>query len=426
MSGPFAGLTVVELGQFVVVPFCSQLLADAGAHVVKVEPLAGDAYRSWPDGIGETESRQFLIKNRGKKSIALDLAHPRAAEVVAALVHAADVVLVNLSPSAVRRRNLDYETLREINPRLIYGAATAYGQVGPEAGLPGMDVVVQARSGLLTSLGAERDGVPLHSEVQVADYSSALLLLAGIASALYARERTGEGQRVDVSLLAGALTMQNNALGHVHHRDEWREHFVEEALPRLRGTGAPRQVVEAERRAHRPDAPRHTAHYRIFRTGDGFLAVGAGSPAARRRLCVVVGLSDQASQDDPEAFGRSLESALAARGAAEWAELLAAADVPVAPVNHVEEMFFDEHVLAEGLLADYEHPEIGTYRALGVPVRMSGTPWEPSDASPSFAAHTDDVLTEAGLDPREIDDLVESGAVLAPGRPVSHANPRST
>ena len=412
MTGPFAGLTVVEFGQFVVVPFCSQLMADGGARVIKVEPPTGDNYRSWPDPLAPGESRQFLIKNRGKQSVSLDLSHERASEVVDTLVRAADVVLVNLSPAALGRRGLDFESLRAVNPRLIYGAVSAYGQVGPEAPLPGMDVVVQARSGLLSSLGAERGGVPLHSEVQVADYSSAMLLLAGIASALYVRERTGEGQRVDVSLLGGALAVQNNSLGHVHREDDWRVEFVENRLPKLRESNASGAEVEAERRALRPDPPKHTAHYRIFRTASGSLALGAGSAGARRRLCEVVGIDPELANTEPEGFGRRLETMLRRRSSDEWVSLLLAADVPVAKVRHIDEMLFDAHALEEGLIADYDHPVVGRYRGLGVPIRMSGTPMRADLPSPTFATDTVAVLAELGMEPTAIDSLLTDGAVI--------------
>lgn len=413
MTGPFDGLTVVEFGQFVVVPFCSQLMADGGAEVIKVEPLTGDSYRSWDDGLGPDESRQFLIKNRGKRSVSLDLSHPRASEVVRALVESADVVLVNLSPAAVSRRGLDYETLSGINERIIYGAVTAYGQVGPEAKRPGMDVVVQARSGLLSSLGAQQDGVPFHSEVQVADYSAAMLLFGGISAALYVRERTGKGQRVDVSLLGGALAVQNNSLGHVHEHDGWRTEFVEEQLPALLEAGASRQEVEEVRRAMRPDPPNHTAHYRIFRTGDGFLAVGAGSPAARRRLAEATGLAAEVAHQDAATFGRELEVVLKSRSTDSWAETLLDSDVPVAKVRHVDELMFDEHAMAEGLITDFDHPQVGRYRGLGSPIRMSSTPMTATRPSPTFAVDTFSVLTErGGLTSAAVEGLINEGAVL--------------
>ncbi len=410
-EGPFEGVTVVEFGQFVVVPFCAQLLADGGARIIKVEPPGGDAYRSWPSPLAEAETRQFLIKNRGKRSVSIDLSHPDAREVVRALIEVADVVLVNLSPAAVERRGLDYESVAAINPAVVYGAVTAYGQVGPEASRPGMDVVVQARSGLLSSLAAEQDGLPLHSEVQVADYSAALLLYGGISSALYAREKTGAGQRVDTSLLGGALTVQNNSLGHVYEADEWRTEFVRDRLPRLRDAGASGTAVEGERRALRPDPPSHTAHYRVFRTRDGSIAIGAGSPGARRRLAEAVGLEPELGEDDPLEFGRKLQEALRARTSGEWTASLVAADVPVAEVRHIDELLFDEHAEAEGLVADYEHPVVGRYRALGVPIRMSATPMRAGRASPSFAADTTDVLTELGFGADAIAKLRSEGAV---------------
>ncbi|MHA6616344.1 CaiB/BaiF CoA transferase family protein [Pseudonocardia sp. DLS-67] len=416
MTGPFHGITVVEFGQFVVVPFCAQLLADGGARVIKVEPPAGDAYRSGPAPLAPGETRQFLVKNRGKQSIAIDLGHPRAQPVVHRLVELADVVLVNLSPAAVRRRGLDYESVAARNPRLVYGAVSAYGHVGPEAGLPGMDVVVQARSGLMSSLAAEVDGLPHHSEVQAADYSTAMLLFGGIAAALYARERTGRGQKVETSLLGGALALQNNSLAHVHEADDWRREFVEDRLPQLRAAGAGLAEIERVRRALRPDAPIHTAHYRTFRTADGAIAVGAGSPSARARLAEVTGLDEDALQTDPDASRAGLAALLVTRTSAEWIADLRAREVPVAEVRHVDEMLFDPHLEAEGLVADHDHESVGRYRGLGAPLRMSGTPFAAGAASPPFARHTNALLTELGFDDAEAAALRDCGAVVTARR----------
>jgi CoA:oxalate CoA-transferase len=421
VTGPFDGITVVEFGQFVVVPFCAQLLADGGARVIKVEPPTGDAYRSGPAPLAAGETRQFLIKNRGKQSIAIDLGHPGAQDVVHRLVGMADVVLVNLSPAAVRRRGLDYDSVAARNPRVVYGAVSAFGYAGPEAGLPGMDVVVQARSGLMSSLGAEDDGLPHHSEVQAADYATAMLLFGGIATALFARERTGTGQKVDVSLLGGALTLQNNSLAHVHAADGWRHEFVEEHLPRLRKDGAARREIEGVRRAMRPDAPIHTAHYRTFRTGDGVIAIGAGSPAARRRLAAVTGLDEDLVRTDAEAFRAQLAALVATRTSAEWVADLRAQDVPVAEVRHIDEMLFDPHVEAEGLVADYEHEVVGRYRGLGAPLQMSATPFAARAASPPFAGHTTELLAELGFDDAGVDALIACGAVVTRSIPTAPA-----
>lgn len=411
-TGPFAGITVVELGQFVVAPFCGQLMADAGARVIKVEPPSGDSYRT-TQPIAPMESRQFLIKNRGKESIAINLGHPDAGSVLRRLIEAADVVLTNLSPAATRRRGLDYESVARINPRIVYGAATAYGQVGPDAQRPGMDIVAQARSGVMSSLAAENDGLPYHSEVQVTDYSSALMLFGAVAAALYHRERTGKGQMVDVSLLGSALTLQNNALAHVYGADDWRHEFVNTHLPALRAEGASHARIEQVRRRLRPDPPAQTAHYRVFRTADGSVALGAGSPHSRRRLIEETGIDGSLADTDPEAFGQQLAGVLVKRTTQEWEQRLRAVDVPVAAVRHVDELFFDEHVEAEGLMADYEHPVVGRYRALGVPFHMSATPLSGRGrGSPVFAHDTEQILTELGFDTPARDALVESGALV--------------
>jgi len=414
VSGPFDGITVVEFGQFVVVPFCAQLLADAGARVIKVEPVSGDPYRAWPDQLAPGETRQFLTRNRGKESIAIDLANPRSRDVVQALVGKADVVLVNLSPAAVRRRRLDYESISALNPRVVYGAVSAFGHVGPEAGLPGMDVVVQARSGLLSSLAAEEDGLPHHSEVQVADYVTAIMLFGGIAAALYVREHTGRGQRVDASLLGGALAIQNNALAHVYGADDdWRREFVGVQLPQLRERAAVRAEIEQVRRALCPDTPVYTAHYRTFRTANGVIAVGAGSPATRDRLIEMTGVEGELLDADPAAFRAQLASVFLTRTTAEWVAELRARDIPVAEVRHVEEMLFDPHLEAEGLVADFEHELVGRYRGLGAPFRMSATPLRARAASPPFARHTAGLLAELGFTDEQVAQLCADGAVVS-------------
>jgi len=393
-TGPFLGITLVELGQFVVAPFCGQLLADGGAGVINVEPPTGDSYRT-AQQIAPMESRQFLIKNRGKESIAISFGHLGPAPVLRRLLEAAEVVLVNLSPAAIARRRLDYDSVARINPRIVYGAATAYGQVGPEAPLPGMDIVVQ-----------------------VADYSSALMLFGAVAAALYHRERTGQGQRVDVSLLGSALALQNNSLAHVYGADEWRHDFVSTQLPALRAEGAGHARIEQVRRRLRPDAAALTAHYRVFRTADGGVALGAGSPHARRRLIAETGVDGGLADTDPDAFGTQLAAVLIERTTQEWVERMRAADVPVAAVRHIEELFFDEHVGAEGFMADYDHPTVGRYRGLGVPFRMSATPLSGRGrGSPVFAHHTEQILAELGFDVPARDALAGSGAVVRAAAP---------
>jgi crotonobetainyl-CoA:carnitine CoA-transferase CaiB-like acyl-CoA transferase len=409
-SGPFGDLTVLELGQFVVVPFCATQLAHGGARVIKVEPVHGDAYRLG-NLVAPKESRQYLTKNRGKESIALRIGDPATQPIVDGLLAMADVVLTNMSPAALARHGLDYESVAAKNPRLVYGIASAFGHRGPEAPLPGMDVVAQARSGLMQALGAELDGLPVHSEVQVADYSASLLLLAGVTTALYARERSGRGQKVEVSLLAGALAVQNNSLHHVYGVDEaWRDPFLRDDLPRLRAEGAPASAIEAVREAARPDKGIHRSTYRVMRTADGCIAV-AGAGQARLRFLDALGLREPAATLAPDELTARIDEVVGSEPSAVWLARLRPVDVPVAEVRNVEELIFDEHVAAEGLMVDVEHPVVGRYRTLGALIGLSDTPLQPDRPSPSFAAHSRAILDELGYTADAVDELVRQGVV---------------
>src|SRR2546426_2246333 len=208
---PFAGVEVVEFGQFIAVPFCAQVLSEGGAHVIKIESVEGDPVRQLaPLAPGET--RHFLSRNRGKHSLPLDLRHPSAAQVVERLLARADVVLMNFRPGLAAELGLDWPSLAPRFPRLVVGNVSAFGRRGPDARLAGMDMVVQARSGLMASLGKVNDeGVPAAGEAPVADYQCAMTLAFGVASALFRRERTGRGGEIDIALFMAALTLQNNS-----------------------------------------------------------------------------------------------------------------------------------------------------------------------------------------------------------------------
>jgi crotonobetainyl-CoA:carnitine CoA-transferase CaiB-like acyl-CoA transferase len=389
-------------------------LAHGGARVIKVEPPEGDNYRRAAPLI-EDESRHFLAKNRGKESISLRIGGPGVDEVLRRLIAKADIVLTNMSPAALVRHGLDYDAICQINPRVIYGAVSAFGHVGPEAHLPGMDVVAQARSGLLFALGAEADGLPLHSEVQAADYATSMLLLAGLATALYTRERTGVGQKVEVSLLAGGMALQGNALHHFAGHDQWREEFVSRALPEMRRAGATPTEIGRRREEMRPDKGIHRNAYRVVRTADSYVAVGAGSRQARERFFEIAGVDDV---DDParaDEVTARLDAAIAAHPTDHWVAQLQAAGVPVAEVRHVEELLFDEHVSAEGLIVEVEHELVGRYRAFGAPIRLSATPFDAGGPSPRFARQTRAVLQELGYTDDEIGELATAGVIVVKG-----------
>lgn len=413
-EGPFTGLTVVEFGQFIAVPFAAQMLATGGARVIKVEPKGGDGYRRLGDPTPGAD-RQFYNKNRAKESVAIDLSHPESSAVVRALIAFADVVLVNMSPSTVARHGLRYEDVSAINPRAVYGIVSAYGSRGRFAKQPGMDIVVQARTGLLNALDSERDGIPHASEVPMVDHTTALLLLNGVSAALLARARTGRGQRVEVSLTAGALVLQNKELVHVFDVDAWRTQFVDETLPAMRRTGASVEEIAQLRNDMRPDVGGASAlfhaHFRVFRAKDGFVTLGAGSQAARKRLFEVLGLEEALSADPPALTARIAEI-LATETPRHWEDVLGSVGVPVSEVRHVEEMLFDDDLLDLGLIADYHDPVLGHWRGAGSPIELSDTPWQSAAPAPRFAEDTRQVLSDVGFGPDRVAELIAAGAVV--------------
>ena len=411
---PFAGIEVVEFGQFIAVPFCAQLLADGGAHVIKIEALEGDPVRQLsPLAPGET--RHFISRNRGKHSLPLDLRHPRAREVIDRLLGRADVVLTNFRPGLAAEMGLDAAALAPRFPRLVVGNVSAFGRHGPDAGLAGMDLVVQARSGLMASLGKLREGVPATGEAPVADYICALALAFGIAAALLRRERTGRGGEVEVALFMAALLAQNNSLVRVTNVDGPLHAEALGRLRKLRAAGA----SFAEQSAMIPSA--RTAgmlnvYFRTYPTKDDVIGIACVSPSLQRTLMDALGLTDEAHggaikerealERHYTALGKRVEAQLAGRTTAEWKRLFDARGLPAAAVRFAVEMFEDEQTRANGFLYDLAHPALGPVRVLAPPVKMDGDGFRPGAATPPFGSETRALLKDAGFDEAAIDTLV--------------------
>ena len=411
---PFAGVEVVEFGQFIAVPFCAQLLADGGAHVVKIESLDGDPVRQLsPLAPGET--RHFISRNRGKHSLPLDLRHPRAHAVIERLLARADVVLTNFRPGLAAEMGLDAAALAPRFPRLIVGNVSAFGRHGPDAALAGMDLVVQARSGLMASLGKIRDGVPATGEAPVADYICALALAFGIAAALLRRERTGRGGEVEVALFMAALLAQNNSLVRVTELDGPVHGEALGRLRKLRESGA----SFAEQSATIPSA--RTAgmlnvYFRTYPTKDDVIGIACVSPSLQRTLMETLGLTDEAHDGALKerealerhytALGKRVEAQFASRTTAEWKRLFDARGLPAAAVRFAVEMFDDEQTRANGFLYDLPHPALGPVRVLAPPVKMDGDGFRPGAATPPFGSETRALLKDVGFADAAIDDLV--------------------
>jgi crotonobetainyl-CoA:carnitine CoA-transferase CaiB-like acyl-CoA transferase len=393
-DGPLEGVRVLDFTQYMQGPWATQMLGDMGADVVKVEPPGGGDWERtytfddvWPGG----ESALFLAMNRNKRSVVIDLKAEAGRDLALRLASSADVVVENARPGVMDRLGIGYEAVRALNPRVIYASATGYGPSGPYARNPGQDLLVQALSGLVSITG-RADGAPVPSGTAIADEHGSRALVVGVLLALFHRERTGVGQRVETNLLDTLIDCQ-----------------CQEIAAFLNGGSEPRRSASGLAHAMAP------APYGIYATADGFLAL-AMMPLPR--LGEILGESWLADYPDLQAAYRSrdevkgrLEEIFAGRSTAEWLELLGAHDVWCAPVHSYGAMVEDPQVVHNGIITSIEHPKAGRISVTGNPIRLSETPARMRRPPPLYGEHTHDVLSEAGLSDGEIERLRDAGAL---------------
>ena len=414
---PFAGVTVLELGQFVAVPWAGQVLADGGAHVIKIEPPEGEPSRHIAP-LAPHESRHFVIRNRGKHSLPLDLKHRDAREILDALLARADVVLINMRPGLAADLGVEYEQLAARYPRIVVGSVTAFGPRGPDAALAGMDMVVQARSGLMVTGGKiSSNGLPTTGESPIADYMAAALLAFGVASALYRRERTGRGGRVDTSLLQSALSLQNNLMVRVENVDGPRHADFREWLGEARRGGVP-FAEQAERMPRNRPVAMAAVYYRTYATKDAALAVACGSPSLRRKFIAALGHQDPAltgGVTDVDAHYAKLKTAVeatvASRTTEEWQAVMATAGVPASRVALPLEILDDAQPEANAMFARQEHPALGPLTVFGPPVRLDADGFVAGPPTPAFGSEVQAILERAGFGRLDVERLLAGGAV---------------
>jgi crotonobetainyl-CoA:carnitine CoA-transferase CaiB-like acyl-CoA transferase len=384
MAAPLKGVRVVEVGNYMAAPFCAMQLADLGAEVIKVEnPNGGDQVRQSAPLI-DGEGSAFMRLNRNKRSLALDLKTDEGKEIFRKLVDTADVVVENLRPGTMKDLGLDYESLHLINPGLIYVAASGWGQDGPLRDQPGMDIMAQARSGLMSITGTP-GAEPVKVGVPVCDLVCALYGALAAVAALYARRDDGQGQFIDVSLLEAGVSLAIWEAG---------SFFATGAIPQPSGS------------AHQSAAP-----YQAFRAADGWLTIGATTPPNWTALCQALGLQDLL--EDPryanaslrhrnrETLASTIETVTSARPTEDWLSVLGEAGVPCAPIQDFGQVFTDPHLLARNYFWDAPHRKVGPVRQLGSPMRFSRTAVRRDTAGPVLGEDTADLLAELGYGPAE-------------------------
>jgi crotonobetainyl-CoA:carnitine CoA-transferase CaiB-like acyl-CoA transferase len=422
-TGPLRGIRVLEFTQIIAGPVAGIHLSDLGADVVKVEPPRGEDRRNTAAVI-PNEGKYFQSLNRGKRSLTIDMRAEGARDLVRRILPHFDVVLSNYRFGVAERLGVDYASLREVRPDLIYASITGFGEGGPHSTRAGSDIVAQAYSGLMAGEGKlDEHGAPLPQQAApVIDRTSGIAAAMAVCAALFERERTGRGQELQLSLLQTGLELLSNRvmLEPVHDATS-RDPHVEE-LRRRRDQGAAyRELVELRRGSVRRFAS-HRLYYGGYDTKAGAIVLGAVTQQNRDTLRRILGMDDDT--DDPdfdaaasdaderiEAYRAVIQERLNERTADEWVEVFLEAGVPATLVNFPEEMAEDPQVVAMGFMSELTHPITGPQRVVGPIVRMSETPPRASRSAPPLAAHTREVLAECGLSTAEIDALVISGIV---------------
>jgi crotonobetainyl-CoA:carnitine CoA-transferase CaiB-like acyl-CoA transferase len=380
MPAALSHLKVVDLTSNLSGPYCAMILGDQGADVIKVERKGeGDVLRKTPPFVNG-ESAPFMLWNRNKRSIELNLKEEAELDICRKLIADADILIENFRPGVAGRLGLGYDAMSKLNPRLVYCSVCGFGQTGPYGPRGGFDLVAQAMSGLMSICG-EEDGPPHRLPIPISDTSGGMFAAIGVLTALAAREQTGKGQQVDVSLFESAISKCVYEAAYYFATDKRPERLGQQ---------------------HRGSSP-----YQVFQTSDGWLVLGAAAQNLWEKACKVLDcehlMEDArfATKADRVANNKALVALLQERfitkSNQEWFDALDAANTPAGPVMYHDEVFHDPHVLARDMVVEVDHTAAGRQRTLGTPVKLMGTPGSIRRAAPMLGEHTEEILAELGM-----------------------------
>ncbi len=396
--GPLHGVRVIDISSSYAAPTASMYLADMGADVIKIEPLRGDDARGWGPPFLNGEAAWFLSVNRNKRSMCLDIRGEAGREVLFKLLESADVFIENLNPAKLEKHGLGLQSLRDRFPRLVICAFSGFGLDGPDAGLPGYDLIAQARSGMMSVTGT--DGVPQRVSTALSDVASGTVAAFAIASALVRQQQTGQGELVDVALLEADLALMSPRIASF-----------------LAGDPEPRPCAGTDS---------VVAIYQSMSTADRPIVVALGNDRHWQRACGALGLDELGAREDLATnAGRRAHRGEAVRAIQERLEQLPSAHalkalqdvgVPCAPINFLSEVVTDPQVVARRAIVDYEHPVAGVFRGVGAPWRLSSDPEDRQARLPSplRGEHGREILAEIGLKDQAVDELAEEKVVWVP------------
>jgi crotonobetainyl-CoA:carnitine CoA-transferase CaiB-like acyl-CoA transferase len=396
MTMPLEGLRVLDLSRILAGPFCTMMLGDMGAEIIKVEnPKGGDDTRSWPPFYDGGESSYFQAVNRNKKSLTLDLKAEEGKKIIRKLVKKSDILIQNFRPGTIERLGFGYEECNALNPRLIYASISGYGQSGPNWQRPAYDILLQAEGGLMSITGPEGSS-GYKSGIAIADLTTALFAIQGILLAVIAREKTGRGQFIDQAIQDGQAALMSHAAGNFF------------------GTGTPPGKMGNR---HPSICP-----YRDFACSDGNLIVAAANDSLWDRFARAIGRDDLAN--DPkweknsdrvknrEIIEDEIEKTMAAKTRAEWAKIISNSGVPCGSIKDISEITTDPQILHREMVVEVEHAKTGTLRMMGIPIKLSDTPGAVILPPPLLGEHTDEILTDLlEIGGEEMISLREAGVV---------------